>query len=417
MRATNWQLASVHGPAGAERIRPASRGFEESPGAFVAGVGTAFPPARDQDDLWQHYFAPRIGDDRWARRVFLSAGVRRRHLAVDPTVEDVAEWSTGVRMSRYLGESLPLAKTAVVEALRDAGRSPREIGLLCVVSCTGYSTPGVDVHLARDLGMEPSVDRIILGHMGCHAALPGLGVARDYVVARGRPAVVVCIEVCSLHAQPLSARSDQLIAHALFSDAAAAVVLEPPVATGTSQTPGAGPARPRWDGSAGSVSRRLNGTADGWPRRWGVVEVASRTDPTNADHMTWDVTDLGFRMGLSRRVPDVLGPHVRPLVEELLDRNGMVPEQVAAWAVHPGGPRVLDVVADRLGLGEDAIAASRRVLGEHGNCSSATVLVVLQDLLARADLPAGSGIVALAFGPGLTVSGALLRGSPADSGR
>jgi predicted naringenin-chalcone synthase len=159
-----------------------------------------------------------------------------------------------------------------------------------------------------------------------------------------------------------------VVSHALFSDAAAAVVLEP----------------------GSSRGRRMAG-------------IVARTDPSTADHMTWDVTDLGFRMGLSARVPDVLGRHVGGVVEELLAGAGLRIEDVAGWAVHPGGPRILDVVRDTLGLTEDQIAASRRVLAEHGNCSSATVLLVLEEL-AEVDGP----VVAMAFGPGLTLYAALL---------
>jgi predicted naringenin-chalcone synthase len=119
--------------------------------------------------------------------------------------------------------------------------------------------------------------------------------------------------------------------------------------------------------------------------------------------MTWDVTDLGFRMGLSARVPDVLSRHVGGVVDELLAGAGLRTEDVAGWAVHPGGPRILDVVRDELGLAEEQMEASRRVLTEHGNCSSATVLLVLQEL-ADVDGP----VVAMAFGPGLTLYAALL---------
>jgi predicted naringenin-chalcone synthase len=134
-----------------------------------------------------------------------------------------------------------------------------------------------------------------------------------------------------------------------------------------------------------------------------MAAMVARTDPSTADHMTWDVTDLGFRMGLSPRVPDVLARHVGEVVEELLDGAGLRSEDVAGWAVHPGGPRILDVVRDELGLSEVQMAASRRVLAEHGNCSSATVLLVL-DELADVDGP----IVAMAFGPGLTLYAVLL---------
>jgi predicted naringenin-chalcone synthase len=121
--------------------------------------------------------------------------------------------------------------------------------------------------------------------------------------------------------------------------------------------------------------------------------------------MTWDVTDLGFRMGLSQRVPDVLDAHVAPLVDGLLDRHGLTRDDVDGWAVHPGGPRILDVVRDRLGLTDPAMAASRQILAEHGNCSSPTVLMILNAV--RRATP--RHVLAMAFGPGLTLYATLLR--------
>ena len=343
--------------------------------ASVAGFGTALPgTARTQDELWDGYFAARTGHDAVSRRLFLGAGVRRRHTVVDPLAEDVSGWSTGQRMRRYAAEALPLGKEAVAAALDDAGLEPSEVGLLAVASCTGYSTPGIDIRVAADLGMGADVQRLLVGHMGCYAALPGLGAAADHVTSRQRPAVLLCLELTSLHVQPPGEERDQLVSHALFGDAASAVVL-----------------RPSGDGLR-------------------VVDVVARTDPATADHMTWDVTDLGFRMGLSPRVPAVLARHVRDVVHGLLDRNGLTAADVDAWAVHPGGPRILDVVADRLDLPDGALDASRRVLAERGNCSSATVLMVLDALRAEGRPRPGKAAVALAFGPGLTLYAALLRG-------
>jgi alkylresorcinol/alkylpyrone synthase len=341
-----------------------------STSAVVTGSGSAFPGDVLQDALWEGFFARHFADVRVAQRIFVSSGVRRRHTVVDPRDEDVSGWSTGARMERYMAEALPLGKSAVAAALDDAGLAPQDIGLFTVASCTGYATPGIDIRLASGLGMADTVQRLFVGHMGCYAALPALGTAADFVVARRRPAVVLCLELTSLHIQPPTTDLQQVVVHALFSDAAAAVVLEP--------------------GAPGLA----------------VVDVAARTDAATADHMTWDVTDLGFRMGLSPRVPDVLALHVRPMVDDLLARNGVRADEVDGWAVHPGGPRILDVVADRLGLAADALDASRAVLAEHGNCSSATILLVL----ARMGAPApGRYVVALAFGPGLTLYGALLQ--------
>ncbi|MFI5926179.1 type III polyketide synthase [Micromonospora sp. NPDC051543] len=340
----------------------------------IAGLGTAQPPSASQDELWEGFFSRHFtGSTRaLAERIFANSGVTRRQAAVNPLLEDVSDWPTERRMRRYQVEALPLGKEAVGRALTAAGLDAGDVGMFIVCSCTGYATPGLDILLARDLGMAADTQRMFVGHMGCYAALPGLGAASDFVTARGRPALLLCAELTSLHIQPSTARVDtqQIISHALFSDAAVAAVVVP------------------------------------GGRGYAVREVASVTDTSTADHMTWDVTDAGFRMGLSSKVPQVLSRHVRGLVDDLLARHGGTISDVDGWAVHPGGPRILNVVERELALPPQALAASRATLDEHGNCSSPTVLLIL-DRLARS-APAPRRIVMLAFGPGLTLYAVLL---------
>ena len=353
--------------------------------AQVTGSASALAPPMEQQRLWDGFFRDHYADARVARRVWQTSGILTRRGVADPTSEDLSSWGTAARMQRFLAEALPLGKEAVSGALADAGLDAAEVGLLTVVSCTGYVTPGLDILLARDLGMSDGVQRLHVGHMGCYAALPGLGATSDFVTARGKPAVMVCLELPSLHVQPAteSGRSgrptsedlQQMVAHALFSDAAAAVVLQP----GGDQEPGGGGLE--------------------------VVDVLARTDASTADHMTWDVTDLGFKMGLSPAVPDVLARHARPVVEELLGRHGLTVEQVDGWAIHPGGRRIVEVVGEVLDLPESALAPSYEVLRDIGNCSSATVLLVLE----RVQVRPGGTVVMMAFGPGLTLYAALLR--------
>ncbi|TDB90375.1 type III polyketide synthase [Micromonospora fluostatini] len=340
----------------------------------IAGLGTAHPPSAGQDELWAGFFSRHFsGSTRaMAQRIFANSGVTRRQAAVSPLLENVSEWPTERRMRRYQVEAVPLGRQAVERALAEAGLAAADVGLFVVCSCTGYATPGLDIVLARDVGMAPDTQRMFVGHMGCYAALPGLGAVSDFVTARGRPAVLLCAELTSLHLQPARTRMDtqQIVSHALFSDAAVAAVVVP------------------------------NG------RGYAVREVASVTDTSTADHMTWDVTDTGFRMGLSPQVPQVLSVHVRGLVEELLTRHGRKLSEVDGWAVHPGGPRILTVVERELALPADGLAASRATLAEHGNCSSPTVLLIL-DRLGRTARPP-ERVVLLAFGPGLTLYAALL---------
>jgi predicted naringenin-chalcone synthase len=348
--------------------------------ARIVGAGQAHPETERQDVLWDGFFSRHFGGSRLAKRMFASSGVVTRHGVANPLVEDVSSWSTEARMQRYVTEAMPLGKDAVAAALDDAGLPASDVGMFVVASCTGYTTPGLDIRLARDLGMSADVQRLFVGHMGCYAAIPALGAVSDFVAARRRPAVLLCLELTSLHVQPPTTDTQQLVAHALFSDAAAALVLLPVAA-------GAEPGPPGLE----------------------MVDVAALTDVATADHMTWDVTDLGFRMGLSPRVPDVLSEHVRPMVTNLLDRCGLSIAEVDGWAVHPGGPRILDVVGAELGLPADALDTSRAVLAAHGNCSSATVLMVVDALVEAGRVSQGGYLVALAFGPGLTLYAALLR--------
>lgn len=341
------------------------------PGAVIAGLGIAHPPAVTQDELWNGFFSTHYGgvQHALAQRLFRNSGVVSRQAAINPLIEDVSGWSTGKRMQRYLVEAMPLGKAAIADALAAANLRPADVGLLAVCSCTGYATPGLDILLARDMGMAPGTQRLFIGHMGCYAALPGLGVASDFVAARNLPAVLLCLELTSLHVQPSTADAEQIVSHALFADAAAAAVVLP-----------------------------------GSPPGYRVRGITSVTDVATADHMTWDVTDLGFRMGLSPRVPDVLAAHVATLVDDLLTRYGYGRSDVDGWAVHPGGPRILDVVGRELDLPPSALTESRAVLARRGNCSSPTVLMVLDEMAGRRP----SVVVMLAFGPGLTLYASLL---------
>ena len=341
--------------------------------AAVEGVAVAVPAPMDQQGLWTDHFRAVYAASPVAERIWRSSGIVTRHGVADPRVDDVSRWGTDARMRRYLAEALPLGKEAVSAALARAGIAAADVGLFGVVSCTGYVTPGLDILLARDLGMPTTVQRLVVGHMGCYAAIPGLASVSDAVRARRLTSVLLCLELPSLHVQPGADDVQQMVAHALFSDAAAAVVVRP-------DAPGLE-----------------------------VVDIVAATDVEHQADMTWDVTDTGFRMGLAPTVPDVLSRHVRAVVDDLLGRHGLAVGDVAGWAVHPGGPRILDVVQERLELPDRALGPSREVLRDYGNCSSATVLVVLDRVVAARPPAPGDHIVMMAFGPGLTLYATLLR--------
>lgn len=348
------------------------------PTAALCGLGAAVPEGRGQQALWDDFFSAHYNANNLAKQIWMNSGIEYRHGVADPMIDDVREWGTQARMERFLETALPLGREALEAAFRDAGVEAADVDMLTVVSCTGYATPGLDILLARDLGMRAGVQRLHIGHMGCYAAVPGLAAVSDAAVARGKVGALLCLELPSLHIQPPSEDIEQMVAHALFADAAVASVVAP--------------GRPGLE----------------------VVEVVARTDAENAEMMRWDVTDQGFRMGLSPQIPAVLERHAGGVVEELLSAHGLAADDVSAWAVHPGGPRILDVIAEQVGLSDEDLATSNSVLRDYGNCSSATVMLVLQRIRAERQLEAGDHVVAMAFGPGLTLYAALLRQTPAD---
>jgi len=283
---------------------------------------------------------------------------------------------TEARMRRYETDAPALAEAAAREALTNAELDLEELTHVVTVSCTGFFAPGLDAVLIDRLGLPRDVERTHIGFMGCHGALNGLRVAASFAGANPDARVLVAsVELCTLHFA--YGRDPRLVvANALFSDGAAAVVGVP---AGTADTD----------------------DADGWC----VLASGTLLMPDSADAMSWRIGDHGFRLTLSAEVPDLIARHLPGWLEGWLGKQGLAVDDVASWAVHPGGPRVLTAVGDAIGLTNGAMDVSREVLAEYGNMSSATVLFVL-DKLRRQNAP--RPCVALAFGPGLVVEAALL---------
>jgi predicted naringenin-chalcone synthase len=282
--------------------------------------------------------------------------------------------STAARLALYRQGAPDLAVDAARRALESSGTRAAAITHLVTASCTGFDAPGVDAQLIERLGMSLAVQRTHIGFMGCHAAINALRVADAF--CRADPAarvLVCCVELCTLH-YSYAHDPDKVVANAIFADGAAAAVV------GT-------------------------GAPDSDPPR--VLGTSSCIFPGSADAMTWSIGDHGFEMTLSARVPDLLQRHLRPWLSEWLGRHDLRPADIGSWAIHPGGPRVISTVAEALGLGEGATAASRGVLAEHGNMSSPTILFILERLV-RWGSPWPRPCVAMAFGPGLAAEGLLL---------
>jgi len=355
----------------------------------IAGSAAALPAnSYAQHDMQRGLCRYIFGDDwetrpdladqvRTIEKVFSASRVEFRQMAMD--VFDYYRHgqppTTGERMSHFDEVAYPLARTAILEALSVAGLPVSAISDLIVVSCTGYSAPGLDIKLAHGLDITPSVRKVVIGHMGCFGALVGLRAAFGVLHAYHNPTVaLVATEFASLHTQA-SLDPGVMAASALFGDATAALIM------------------------VGDPSSR-------GPE---LIDTYCAADFDAQEQMTWNISDEGFVMGLSRRIPITLRRNVANVVDNLLAPHGLTPSDITHWLVHPGGPDILDVVANRLNLSDQQMQIAWEVLRDHGNCSSVTVLLMLNRLLQSQRAQPGELGVMMAFGPGLTLETCLLR--------
>jgi predicted naringenin-chalcone synthase len=336
----------------------------------INAIATAVPDS-ECNDRYGAWARRQLGEREGAllERMLQRGGIGKRYtvLSEDDTHEAAGSFyarneppSTLERMAVYAREAPELALAAIGK-LGD----PSEVTHLVVASCTGFMAPGLDQVIARRLGLAPTVERVVVGFMGCYAGVTALRTAGHIV--RSQPdakVLVVAVELCSLHLQATD-KLESLLAMAQFADGAGAVLV-------TSKGPGLA-----------------------------LGDGLSMTLEDSHELITWTIGDTGFAMNLSGEVPNRLAAALADGEVAEAVTGGQPANEIEAWAVHPGGKSIVDAVERGMGLPSEKVAASRAVLHECGNMSSATVLFVLERLM---DERPKTGI-ALAFGPGLAMEG------------
>jgi predicted naringenin-chalcone synthase len=330
------------------------------------------------------------GQDDFVQGLYDHVGIRTRYTVLPrQVVDDVLEKTnvsgspfiralerdlpgptTRERLQEYIRSTPELAEAAARRALEEAALDPGQITHLVTVSCTGFQAPGWDIALIKRLPLSSTVTRTHIGFMGCHGAINGLRVSQAFAGTDSSAQVLlVATETCSLH-YSYERQLNGLVSNALFADGAAALVGR--------QGAGAG--------------------------AWQLNACGSCLFPNGERAMTWSVGDNGFAMTLTKEVPGLIERNLRPWLTQWLGGQGLDLKQVRSWAIHPGGPRILESVEAALDLAPTATTASRDILAEYGNMSSPTILFVLQRVRSW-DVP--RPCLALGFGPGLVAEAAL----------
>ncbi|GII32120.1 polyketide synthase [Planotetraspora mira] len=347
----------------------------------IAAVHGVLPPNRypqeEITDVFAKVCLPQGGDRRLLDRLHTSARVSHRNLVL-PLDQYGKLDGFGMANDLFIEAAVELGAEAITGALDAAGLTPDDVDMIMCTSVTGIAAPSVDARLVSRLGLRPDVKRVPVFGLGCVAGAAGIARLHDYL--RGWPghvAVLLSVELCSLTLQRADASVANLVASALFGDGAAAVV-----AVGDERAAGRGPT---------------------------VVDTRSRLYPESGRVMGWDVRDSGFKVVLDAGVPDVVRTYLAGDVEAFLRGHGLAAPDMTAWVCHPGGPKVLDAVAEALELPGGALDMTWRSLDAIGNLSSSSVLHVLRDTLALRPPPPGTPGLLIAMGPGFCSELVLLR--------
>ncbi|MEV0970548.1 type III polyketide synthase [Microtetraspora glauca] len=347
----------------------------------IAAVQCVLPPNRYAQeeitdrlaDLW---LIPESGRE-FLDRLHTSTRVGHRHLVLP--IEDYGKLDGfGMANEIYVDAAVDLGVEAVGGALDTAGLAASDVDMIIVASTTGVAAPSIDARMAGRLGLRPDVKRVPVFGLGCVAGAAGIARLHDYLRgAPGEVAVLLSVELCSLTLQRGDSSIANLVASGLFGDGAAAVV-------------------------ACGDERRASGPA--------VVATRSRLYRDSERVMGWDVRDTGFQVVLDVSIPALVRAHLADDMRGFLSDQELTTGDVSAWVCHPGGPKVLEAVAEALDLPDGALDLTWRSLAEAGNLSSASVLFVLRDTLASPHPPPpGTPGVLLAMGPGFCSELVLLR--------
>jgi alkylresorcinol/alkylpyrone synthase len=346
--------------------------------AVIAATATAVPEFVVTREEVKTYFGqvfPLEGARLDAMMAVVDNSAIRQRFCILPVEELIQPRSLERISQQYQEHAIRLGRLVAGECLERAHMRPEDIDLIITVSCTGVMIPSLDAHLANAMGFRSNVRRLPITELGCAAGAAAVARGRDFLLAFPRAKVlVVAVELASLTFQRGSLSQANLISSILFGDGAAAAVM-----TGDN-VPG--------------------------PR---VLDAESFLFPGSIDAMGFDLKETGFHIVLSRDVPDMIRGRIRHLVDCFLARQGLVPEEIDAFVLHPGGRKLLLAVEEELALPRQRTQPSWDVLSEYGNLSSASVLFVLHEWMTKRRVAAGSLGLMAAFGPGFSAEQLFLR--------
>jgi predicted naringenin-chalcone synthase len=360
-------------------------------GIFIQAIGTAIPENEIRQERAMEYLInsfEKIPEEalRKIRAIFKRSGIEKRYTVQSSYCRDKDFlWGRNNGEVPFTRERMEIFKEeAPALALKSIKTLPDSLELnidsLIAITCTGLMAPGLEIMIANKLQLTPQSKKMAVNFMGCYGMFHGWKIAENELKAsQSKRVLISSVELCSLHFQRNLENSD-ILANAIFGDGAACCVL-------TSIKP---TERPFLE----------------------LLKTGTHLFPEGAEDLKWEVSDTGFEMILSSELPRLIRNNLKGVIDRFLREQGLDRTEIDFFAIHPGGPKILEESKNALMIDSESMNSSTQVLRDFGNMSSTTILFILNDLLEKlrkVKPKKTQNILALAFGPGFTIELATFR--------
>mgnify|MGYP001312024993 FL=1 len=368
---------------------------------YINHIVTGVPKFSYDQNFVRDFLKSNLDLDRMTslaiHQVYRNSGIQKRYSAIpdfspdntvsghfyDPESKSLKNPGTGARNAMYEVAAKELFKDLAERLIIESGISDRsKVTHVITVSCTGFYAPGPDLDIVKHCGLDPSTQRIHIGFMGCYAAFPAFRLAKAICGSDPNAVVLIAsVELCTLHLK-FQTDTDSIISTSVFADGGAAALI--------------------------TTDRSYTGLSG-----YEIGDLFTTVTTKGEKDMAWTIGDHGFDMILSTYIPDLLSSNIREVLAPLFRRYAAQITDVDLWAIHPGGRAIIDKLVQELEISEHQVTPSREILSEYGNMSSATILFVLDRMRTLAS-NSEQKVLAMAFGPGLTVESGMFTLFKAD---